>query len=329
MTFHAGVLTIDARAEASQIVSWIAESVREPLGRKGAVVGMSGGLDSAVVLALCVQALGTEKVLPLIMPERESDPLSETLAKRLCRELKVEPTVMDITAALEGLDCYQLRDDAIRRTFPEYDPSKGYTAKITLPSTLLEDGAIGVYSLTVVRPSGEVVSCRLRSQELLQIVAATNCKQRMRMTVLYNHAESRQFAVVGTANKDEHVQGFYVKYGDGGTDLQPILHLYKTQVRQLATHLRIPKEILYRTPATDTYSAGGTQQEFFFRLPFELMDLLWYAMEHNVQIGTVAQVLGLQEREVIAAFEEFVRRRHNAKYLHCEHLSLIPASEEI
>ena len=264
------------------------------------------------------------------MPEKESDPLSETLAKRLCRELKVKPDVKDITAALEGLGCYHIRDDAVRRTFPEYDPSKGYTAKITLPSTLLEDGAIGIYSLAVVRPSGEVVSCRLRSQELLQIVAATNCKQRMRMTVLYNHAESRQFAVVGTSNKDEHVQGFYVKYGDGGTDLQPILHLCKTQVRQLASHLRIPEDILFRTPATDTYSAGGTQQEFFFRLPFELMDLLWYAMEHDVQVGKVAQVLSLQEREVTAAFDEFARRRHNAEYIHCEHLSLtIPAGEAI
>jgi NAD+ synthase len=101
-------------------------------------------------------------------------------------------------------------------------------------------------------------------REYLQIVAASNLKQRTRMSTLYYHAEMRNYAVIGTANKNEHDQGFFVKYGDGGVDIQPIAHLFKTQVYQLARYLGVPEEIQQRPPTTDTYSASCTQEEFSF-----------------------------------------------------------------
>lgn len=101
---------------------------------------------------------------------------------------------------------------------------------------LLDRGTLNVHSLTIVTPDGEEKSARLEPAEFAQIVAASNFKQRTRMAMVYYHAELRNYAVIGTPNKNEHDRGFFVKYGDGGVDLNPIAHLYKSQVYQLAGH---------------------------------------------------------------------------------------------
>ncbi len=190
----------------------------------------------------------------------------------------------NITPVLDGFGCYPRRDEAIRRVFPEYDASLGYKAKIGLPANLLDEDTLNVFYLTIVSPKGDEKSQRLPLRDYFQIVAASNFKQRTRMSMLYYHAELKNFAVIGTANKNEHDQGFFVKYGDGGIDVQPIVHLYKTQVYQLAEYLGVPEVIRKRPPTSDTYSAVSSQEEFFFRLPFETMDLLWYAQEHQVPL---------------------------------------------
>lgn len=283
--------------------------------RHGGVVGISGGIDSAVVLALSVRAFGASKVVAVMMPDKDSDPLSEKLARELAAGLGVEPKLENITGALGGFDCYRRRDAAIRRVFPEYDAAAGYKAKIVLPQDLLESGTLNVFSVTVVAPDGSEQTEPLPAREMLEIVAATNLKQRSRMTTLYFHAEARQFAVIGTANKNEHAQGFFVKYGDGGADIQPIAHLFKTQVYQLARYLDIPEGIQQRTPTTDTYSAACDQQEFFFRLPFETLDLLWCAMENKVPAAQAARVMGLTEVQVQRAFDDIVRKERTTQYL--------------
>lgn len=124
----------------------------------------------------------------------------------------------------------------------------------------MDEDTLNVFHLTIVAPDGDEKIKRLSIKEYFQIVAASNFKQRSRMVMLYYHAELRNFAVIGTGNKNEHEQGFFVKYGDGGVDIQPIAHLYKTQVYQLARYLEVPKEIQERTPTTDTYSATSTQR---------------------------------------------------------------------
>ncbi|HOK48083.1 MAG TPA: NAD(+) synthase [Bryobacteraceae bacterium] len=315
MGFNKRVLEIDAAAETNRIVAALRQTVLRRMRRYGGVVGISGGVDSAVVLALALRAFGPQKVIALMLPENDSDPESEVLARRYAQACGVTAVLENITPALEGFGCYARRDEAIRRVFPEYDAAKGYKAKIVLPKNLLEEDTVNVFSLTIVDPNGVEQTKPLFPRDFLQIVAASNFKQRTRMAMLYYHAESNHYAVIGTANKNEHGQGFFVKHGDAGVDVQPIAHLYKTQVYQLAEYLKVPEEIRNRVPTTDTYSAPTSQQEFFFRLPFEVMDLLWFAQEHGYPPAEVAAVMGLTEVQVQRAYNEFTRKQRTTAYL--------------
>jgi NAD+ synthase len=315
MTFDKHILDLDPATETQHIISLLHHTVGRVMRRRGGVVGISGGIDSSVVLALCVRAFGPRRVAAIIMPEKDSDPDSEKLARQVAHHYGVSPVLENITPILEGFGCYQRRDEAIGRVFPEYDAAAGYKAKIVLPQNLLDEDTFNVFSLTIITPDGDEKNKRLPLREYFQIVAASNFKQRTRMALLYYHAELRNYAVIGTANKNEHDQGFFVKYGDGGVDVKPIVHLFKTQVYQLAEHLDVPDEIRERPPTTDTYSAPSTQQEFFFRLPFETMDLLWYAQEHDVPLPEVAQGMGLTEIQVQRAFEDFIRKQRTTEYL--------------
>lgn len=316
--FDRHVLDLDARAESERIGSLLAATVRKTLRRSGAVVGISGGVDSSVVLALSVRSFGTEHVVPVIMPERDSEPESETLAREVARHYGVNPVVEDITGCLEAFGCYRRRDEAIRRLFPEYDPAAGYRAKISLPPGLLDEDTLNVFALTVLTPGGRTLTKPMPAPEFRQVTAASNFKQRARMSVLYYHAELNNYAVIGTANRNEHDLGFFVKHGDGGADVKPIAHLHKTQVYQLAGFLGVPETVQRRVPTTDTYSAPSTQQEFFFRLPFETMDLLWYAMDHGVPLAEVARAMNLTERQVVRAYNDFNRKRRATEYLRRE-----------
>jgi NAD+ synthase len=311
--FDRDALKLDVELETDRLVAFIRQTVVQTLHRRGAVLGISGGIDSAVVLALCVRAFGAGNIVALMLPERESSPDSLTLAQELADQFGVKTTLEDISPMLDGAGCYQRRDEAVRRLFPEY--GAGWKMKITLPGSLLEDETLNVFRLTVVTPDGEEQSQRLPVREFLQIVAASNFKQRTRMNMLYYHAELHNYAVIGTANKNEHDLGFFVKYGDGGVDLQPIVHLFKSQIYQLAKYLQIPQEIQERTPTTDTYSAGSTQEEFFFRLSFDVLDVIWYGMENNIPSVEVAQALGITADQVERVWEDIQRKERTTAYL--------------
>jgi NAD+ synthase len=315
MHFSKNILNLDAAAETERIVKFLQQNVRQQMRRQGAVVGISGGVDSAVVLGLCVRAFGAPNVVAVMLPDCDSDPLSEKLARELAARFGVEPRLEDITEALRGFHCYERRDEAIRRVVSDYDASKGYRAKIGLPQDLLEMGTLNVFSLTVIAPDGSKQTRPLPARELLETIAATNLKQRSRMATLYFYAEARQFAVIGTSNKNEHAQGFFVKYGDGGVDIQPIAHLFKTQIYQLARYLGVPEAIQRRTPTTDTYSAPCDQQEFFFRLPFETLDPIWYALEHQISAREVASAMELSEDQVQRVFDDLTRKQRTTSFL--------------
>ena len=315
MNFSQNILEIDARAETDRISGLLHQTVRQEMHKHGGVVGISGGIDSSVVLGLSVKAFGKENVTAVMMPEKDSDPLSERLARHLAEHFDVEPTLENITPVLEGFGCYPRRDEAIRRIFPEFDESSGYKSKIVLPQNLLNEDTLNFFSLTIITPDGEERTKRLPLREYLEIVAASNFKQRTRMSMLYYHAEIRNYAVIGTAQKNEHDQGFFVKYGDGGADIQPLAHLFKTQVYQLAEYLGVPEEIRQRPPTTDTYSAHSTQEEFFFRLPFKTMDLLWFAKENNLPVDEVAQVMGLSEIQIQRVYSDLSRKQRTTEYL--------------
>ena len=313
MGFDRDVLKMDAAAVAEELTAALRGDILETLRRRGAVVGISGGLDSSVVLALCARALGPGRVVGVMMPERDSSASSVDLARLVADRLGVETVLEEMTPALAGLGCYARRDEAIRRVFPEF--SADYKAKIGLPGNVLDSDALNVFYLTIIAPDGEERSKRLNLRDYLQIVAASNFKQRSRMAMLYYHAELRNYAVVGTPNRNEHDQGFFVKWGDGGYDVGPIRHLFKTQVYQLAEFLDVPVEIRQATPTTDTYSAPSSQEEFFFRLPFETMDLLWYALDHGVPAAEAARVMGLAEEQVERVYADSTRKQRTTEYL--------------
>jgi NAD+ synthase len=327
MSFGEHVLTIDPAAETERIVSMLRNNVGQTMRKRGAVLGISGGIDSSVCLALSVRALGPERTVAVIMPERDSDPESRDLATMLANHYDVEPIVENITPVLDGFGCYARRDEAIRRVFPEYSAEQGYLAKIVLPPNVLDDNTFNVFTLTIITPDGEEKHKRLPPREYLQIVAASNFKQRTRMSLLYYHAEVNNYAVIGTANKNEHDQGFFVKYGDGGADVKPITHLFKTQVYQLARYLDVPEDILRRPPTTDTYSAHQSQEEFFFRLPFKTMDMLWFAQENNVPVSDVARAMDLTETQVQRAFDDFTRKQRTTDYLRLPPVELAEVRE--
>ncbi len=314
MEFHKDVLKIDAAKVTDELCRTITHQITTILKKRGAVVGISGGIDSSVVLALCAKALGPERVLGVMMPEKDSSPESKELATKLANKFGVETVVEDITDGLAGMKCYPRRDEAIQRVFPEYTPDK-YKCKITIPTNILEKESFNFFTLTIEDEDGKSQTKRMPVSVYLQVVAASNLKQRLRMTTLYYHAEKRNWAVVGTGNKDEHSQGFFVKYGDGGADLKPIAHLFKVQVYELAEYLGIPEEIIKRTPTTDTYSAEVTQAEFFFGLDFYHMDMLWYAMEHNIPPAEVAKVLNLTEEQVERGYANIKRKIEATEYL--------------
>ena len=318
MKFSRDSIKIDPVSESKKIVNKLKEDVFNNLKKRGAVVGISGGIDSSVVLALCAKTFGPEKVLGIMMPESDSNADSLILARKLASKFNVEYLVEDMTATLAGFGCYRRRDEAIKRVFPEFDST--YKAKITLPKNLLEKETLNVFQLTIISPEGEQKTSRLPLKEYLQIVAASNFKQRSRMSMLYYHAESKNYAVIGTGNKNEHEQGFFVKYGDGGADAKPIAHLFKTQVFQLAKYLDVPEEIQNRTPTTDTYSAEQTQEEFFFRLPFKTLDTIWYGWENKVSSDQIAASLNLKPDQVDNVIHDIQRKITTTEYLRMEPL---------
>ncbi len=308
------ILLSDVEAVVNEIIQKMRVDVLQNIKRLGAVVGTSGGIDSSVCLALTAKAFGPEKVLAIMMPEKDSSPDSEALARELTSRFGVKVIKEDITAALSGFQCYEKRDEAVRRVFPEYDP-KTHKMKIGIKQSGLSNNLPPVFSLTIIDKKGNQEDKMLPVKEYLQIVAASNFKQRCRMSTLYYHAEALHYAVVGTPNKHEQEQGFFVKYGDGGADLMPIGNLYKTQVYQLANYLGVPKGIINRTPTTDTYSAEQTQEEFFFQLPFALMDIFWYGFEKGYDPREVAEVMGEPVDKVEALFGNFERKKKTTEYL--------------
>jgi NAD+ synthase len=306
-------LSLDANAEIDRICAALREQVLKRLRRRGAVLGLSGGIDSSVVAALCVRALGREKVLGVFMPEQDSEPDSLRLGHQVADWLGIDTAHENITPALLGAGCYRRRDEFIRRLFPEYGP--GWKNKVVLRKA---NGTAGynVFNLVVRSPQGETKEARMSPDVYLGIVATTNMKQRTRKQLEYYHADRLQYVVAGTPNRLEYDQGFFVKNGDGAADVKPIAHLYKSQVYQLAAALGVPEEIRTRPPTTDTYSLAQTQEEFFFGIPLRTLDLCMYALDQGVPADTVAPVAGLTPAQVLDVFRDIAGRRRSTRYLH-------------
>lgn len=309
----ATALHLDPAQETERITDAIREQVFGQLRRKGVVLGLSGGIDSSVTAALCVRALGADRILGLLMPEHDSSPESFSLGHLVAGHYGITTLVEDIAAPLEATGCYSRRDQAIRSVFPEYGP--GYKAKIVLPG-LFEASTFRLFSVVIQSPAGEVRRARLSLDAYQQLVAATSFKQRVRKMMEYYHADRLRYAVIGTPNRLEYELGFFVKLGDGAADIKPIAHLYKTQVYQLADYLGVPEAIRRRLPTTDTYSMAQSQEEFFFSLPYDKMDLCLFGKNRAIPAEELAPAVGMTAKQVERVYDDIDAKRNAARYLH-------------
>jgi NAD+ synthase len=322
--FSKELLKLNCEKEADRI----ADSLRSNLQafrRKGVVVGLSGGIDSSVTVALCVRALGKERVFGLHMPERDSSEDTVKLSQMVSTHFGVDSVVEDITPILNAVGCYRRRDDAIRDVIPEYRAD--WKSKIVLPS-VVEHKGYNYFSIVAQPPGGgETIKKRLPVEAYLGVVAASNFKQRIRKMLEYYHADRLNYATTGTPNRLEYDQGFFVKQGDGISDVKPIAHLYKSQVYELATFLDVPEEIRKRPPTTDTYSLPQGQDEFYFSLPYDRMDLCLYGKNHGYTAAEVAPSVGLNAEQVERVFKDIDAKRSTTRYLHMPPQLVEPVSE--
>ncbi len=314
MKLDYSVLDLDLAAEADRIARRLREILARDLSRRGLVIAMSGGIDSSVCAALAVRAVGKDKVFGLLLPEQDSSSGSSQRGRKLATHLGIDCELVDIAPTLAAIGCYRSRDEAIRRVFPDYDGS--WKNKIVIAGGL--EGQVNHFKLVVQTPAGEVKEERLGLREYLQIVAATNFKQRIRKTVEYFHADRLNYAVIGTPNRLEYDQGFFVKNGDGSADVKPIAHLYKSQVYAMARHLGLPEEICSATPTTDTYSLAQGQDEFYFALPYRQMDLALWALNHGHPAAELGEALGISAAQAGRVYADIQAKRRTTRYLHAK-----------
>jgi NAD+ synthase len=276
------------------------------------VLGLSGGIDSSVAAALAVRGLGADRVLGLLMPERESAPESLSLGHQFGQQLGIRTIVEDVTAILEGAGCYARRDAAIRSVVPEY--GEGYKSKIVAGAA--PHGPYRMFNIVAEALDGRRIEVRLTADAARAIVAATNFKQRARKMIEYHYADRYQYAVIGTPNRLEYDQGFFVKNGDGAADLKPIAHLYKTQVYQLAEYLGIPIDIRRRQPTTDTFPLEQSQEEFYFSVPLAALDHCLHGLDNAVPAADVAARVQLTTEQVEGIYRDIEAKRRTTAYLH-------------
>jgi NAD+ synthase len=316
-------LDIDAAAEIAHIAGRMKEIVGRDLRRRGVVVALSGGVDSSVCVGLAVAAFGAERVRVLLLPERESSAASVELGRKVAAQFGIEPVLQDITAAVEGLGAYRVRDEAMRETIPGYGP--GWKSKLVIAGGT--QGGLNYFKLVARDPAGGAHEARIGPRPYLQIVAAQSYKQRTRKTVEYFHADCLNYAVVGTPNRLEYDQGFFVKNGDGSADVKPIAHLYKTQVYALARHFDLPREICEARPTTDTYTLDQGQDEFYFALPYETMDLALYALINGFTPEELAPAIGVDAARAALVYRDIRSKRSTTRPLHLRPQLIRPVPE--
>jgi len=290
----------------NEITEFIKNEVFEIYQKKGVVIGLSGGIDSAITAALCTKSIGSEKILGLILPEKESDVNSKNLALQIAEKYNIDTETIDITNILESFGVYENKEKIVKEKFPNYNEKCKY--RVVVPSK--SENNIGMPFLEILDDENTVHKLKISSFDFLNLTAATSIKHRVRMTMLYNYAEKNNFTVVGTTNKTEYLQGYFVKYGDGGSDIEPLVHLYKTQIYQIANFLKLPEEIINQDASPDVWSFKTSDEEFFYAVPYNIVDLILYGREKNLSISEIAKFSNL-ESEKIERLIQFQNQKQN------------------
>jgi len=306
-------LSINCKKVSEEIQEFVRNTVFNVLKKRGVVIGISGGIDSSVTTAICVNALGKERVFGILMPEKESSEDTLELSKVITDFFGIDNVIEDITPILDSAGCYRRRNETIKKIIPEY--TNEWTFKIVLPS-LLDSDSYRVFSLVAKSPDGKIVKKRLNRTAYLEIVSATNFKQRVRKMIEYYHADRLNYADGGTPNMLEYDQGFFVKNGDGAADIKPIAHLFKTQIYQLAKYYKLPEIIVNNPPTTDTYSMPQSQEEFFFSVPYDIMDFCLYCYNNDISPERASKAISLDVDQVKRVFYDIKNKRRSSRYLH-------------
>lgn len=305
-------LKLDCEQETQCLTAFIRRALKEVLHKRGVVVGVSGGIDSSVTAALCVRAIGADRVIGILMPERDSHPRTLEWSQMVADSLGIRTFHRDITPILTALGFYEEHAETIRGIVPEY--AEGWKSKMVI-SDPMANTEFAYFSIVVQSLDGVTIKKRLPVDALLKIVALSNFKQRTRKMLEYHYADRFNYLVGGTSNRLESDQGFFVKLGDGSGDIKPIAHLYKTQVFQLAEYLGVPEEIRLRPPSADIHSLAQGQDDFFFVLPMEKMDACLYGEINGIPAAAVAAAVGLDAEIVSRFYRNIAIRRARTEYL--------------
>ena len=301
----------------SSIENFVKDEISKKFQKQGAIIGISGGIDSAVMAAICAKSIGSEQILGLIMPEKESDSTSQIFAKRLAEKFQIETKVIDITSILESFEVYKIKEQIVKEKFPDFNNNCKY--RVAVPSKF--SSSIGIPFLEILDNENKKHQFKISLSEFLTLTAASSIKHRVRMTMLYYYAEKNNFCVVGTTNKSEFLQGYFVKYGDGGTDIEPLTNLYKSQIYQIGQFLEIPHEILNNDPSPDIWSFSTSDEEFFYSVPYHIVDLILYARENNISKSEIQKISNLSLEQI-----ENLIRFQNQKQIKSQHMREIPHS---
>ena len=291
----------------NEVTKFIKNEVFEIYQKKGVVIGLSGGIDSAITAALCTKSIGSEKILGLILPEKESDVNSKNLALQIAEKYNIDTKTIDITNILESFGVYENKEKIVKQKFLNYNEKCKY--RVVVPPK--SENSIGMPFLEILDDENILHKLKISSFDFLNLTAATSIKHRVRMTMLYNYAEKNNFTVVGTTNKTEYLQGYFVKYGDGGSDIEPLVHLYKTQIYQIAKFLKLPEEIINQDASPDVWSFKTSDEEFFYAVPYNIVDLILYGRENNISITEIAKFsnLGSEKVEKLIQFQNQKQNR--------------------
>lgn len=291
----------NVEGKIDEITEFVKKEVFEIFEKKGIIIGLSGGIDSAITAALCAKSIGSEKILGLILPEKESDVNSKNLALQIAEKYNIETETIDITNILESFGVYENKEKIVKEKFQNYNEKCKY--RVVVPPKL--ENNIGIPFLEILDDKNALHKLKISSFDFLNLTAATSIKHRVRMTMLYNYAEKNNFTVVGTTNKTEYLQGYFVKYGDGGSDIEPLVHLYKTQIYQIANFLKLPEEIINQDASPDVWSFKTSDEEFFYAVPYNIVDLILYGRENNISISEIAKFskIGSEKVEKLIQFQ--------------------------
>ncbi len=280
-------MQIDSAAVTFLLTKLIAAKVEE-LKREGVLLGLSGGVDSAVVAALCRRAVGPDKVLALMMPEKDSRKEHFQDALTLAADLGINARVISLTTWLKEVEAYRLfalnklsffgklRERIMKTACNYYRKKTGETP----------------FSASLLGFKDKDFASYLKTGN-----AYYRLKHRLRMVLLYLHGELENRLVVGCANKTEYKIGFFVKHGcDDAADVMPLLDLYKTQVRALASHLEIPTRITEKAPSPDILP--GINDEEAIGLSYKELDLILSALEKGWAESEISQAVGVEKERV-------------------------------